>query len=86
MKKLAIGFAAAMTLGLTALAGSVSAMPAQAAGIESRATDFSAQRMMEDRRMMRRPMMRRGPVCTVRTEVRRGPMGRRIVSKTKVCR
>ena len=71
--------------GFASRAGPASAAPAQPAGIASHATDFSAQRMGE-RRMMRRPMMRRGPVCTVRTEVRRGPMGRRIVSKTKVCR
>ena len=83
MKTLALGFAAAVTLGLASFAVPASAATSQPAGLSS-ATDFSSQRM--ERRMMRRPMMRRGPVCTVRTEVRRGPMGRRIVSKTRVCR
>lgn len=80
MKTIALGFAAAFALGLASFAVPASAATAHVAGVSSHTTDFSAQRRMERR------MMRRGPVCTVRTEVRRGPMGRRIVSKTKVCR
>jgi hypothetical protein len=44
-------------------------------------TDFSSQRYVS-----RRTVIRRGPVCTMRTVVRRGPMGRRVVTKMRVCR
>ncbi|MBB1093306.1 hypothetical protein HUU61_18690 [Rhodopseudomonas palustris] len=83
VKKFAFGVAAAIALGLGALsvpASAATALPATSA-VAAPMTDISAQRYIERRRMIRR-----GPVCTVRTEVRRGPYGRRVVTKTRVCR
>ena len=85
MKKIAFGFAAALAFGLASLAVPASAATVQPAGIASHATDFSAQRVVR-RTVVRRPMMRPGRVCSVRKVVRRGPMGGRAVSVTRVCR
>ena len=81
LKKIVFGFAAAVALGLASFAVPASAAVPVQTGIASNNTDVSAQRHMR-----RHSMMRRGPVCTVRTVVRRGPMGRRVVTKTRVCR
>ncbi|MBC7577070.1 MAG: hypothetical protein H7312_06865 [Tardiphaga sp.] len=80
MKKFALGFAAAVALGLVAFAVPASAATPTPQGI-STSTDISAARYGA-----RRKSVRRGRVCSMRTVVRRGPMGRRIVTKTRVCR
>ena len=79
MKKIAFGFAAAMALGLASFVAPASAATPTPTGI-STSTDISAARYV------RRTVVRRGRVCTMRTVVRRGPMGRRVVTKTRVCR
>lgn len=83
MKNFVFGIAAAAVIGLASLTA-----PASAANISSQTTktvapitDFSSQRYVS-----RRTVIRRGPVCSMRTVVRRGPMGRRVVTKTRVCR
>lgn len=80
MKKIAFGVAAAVLLGLASFSAPASAAPVQAPAVAP-ITDFSAARYV-----VRKKMVRRGPVCTVRKVVRRGPMGRRVVSTTRVCR
>jgi len=67
-------------IGLGTLAAPATAAPL-AAGVATTNTDVSAQRYYA-----RRGMVRRGPVCTVRKVVTRGPMGRRVVRTTRVCR
>jgi uncharacterized lipoprotein YbaY len=86
VRKIAVGIAAAVALGLASFGTPASAaapLPAGVATTNTAATntDVSAQRYYS-----RRGMMRRGPVCTVRKEVRRGPMGRRVVRTVRVCR
>lgn len=82
MKKFAFGFAAAAIIGLASLTAPASASTTmQTTKVAAPITDFSSQRHMS-----RRTVVRRGPVCTMRTVVRRGPMGRRVVTKTRVCR
>jgi hypothetical protein len=81
MKKIALGVAAAIALGLAAFSAPASAAMTASSTVAAPMTDVSAQRYVERRRVIRR-----GPVCTVRTVVRRGPMGRRVVTKTRVCR
>ncbi|WP_322516662.1 hypothetical protein SR870_03500 [Rhodopseudomonas palustris] len=83
MKKTAFGIAAAFALGLAAFSAPASAAaPAPATSTLAAAmTDVSAQRYIERRRVVRH-----GPRCTIRKEVRRGPMGRRVVRTVRVCR
>ncbi|RJF73961.1 hypothetical protein [Rhodopseudomonas palustris] len=83
MKKIALGVAAALVLGLGAFSGAASAAPASPAksSIAQPLTDVSAQRYVERRRVIRR-----GPHCTVRKVVTRGPYGKRIVRTSRVCR
>ena len=80
MKTVALGFAAAVALGLASFAVPASAATSQSAGISAPMTDVSSQVVV------RRTVVRGGPVCSVRKVVRRGPMGRRVVSTTRVCR
>ncbi|MBI5130100.1 MAG: hypothetical protein HZA66_11715 [Rhodopseudomonas palustris] len=83
MKKLALGIAAAVVLGLGAFSAPASAATSAPAASTTAApmTDVSSQRYVS-----RRTVVRHGPRCTVRKVVRRGPMGRRVVSTTRVCR
>ncbi|MCG6206354.1 hypothetical protein LPW26_17025 [Rhodopseudomonas sp. HC1] len=83
MKKIALGMAAAVVLGLGAFSGAASAAPAASAttSVAQPMTDFSAQR-----RMHRHHGMHRRPHCTVRKVVTRGPYGKRIVRTSRVCR
>jgi hypothetical protein len=80
LKKIAFGFAAALALGLASFVAPASAATPVQAGISTN-TDISAARYV-----VRKTVVRRGPVCTMRTVVRRGPMGRRVVTKARVCR
>lgn len=82
MKKFAFGFAAAVIIGLASLTAPALASPTAQTTTTTAApiTDFSSQRYVSRR------VVRRGPVCTMRTVVRRGPMGRRVVTKTRICR
>jgi hypothetical protein len=91
VKKFAFGFAAAIALGLASLSAPASAATATQTSVSAPMTDVSSQ-YMERRTVVRRgpgygrPMMGRGRACEVRKVVRRGPMGRRVVSTTRVCR
>jgi hypothetical protein len=80
MKKLSLGFAAAALLGLAAFSAPASAFQAPLPGIGSSHVDTTEVQYGSRR------MMRRGPVCTVRTVVTRGPYGRRVVKKIRTCR
>lgn len=81
MKTTILGAAAAILLGLASFAAPASAAPVSAGLVaEQPMTDVSA------RRVVRKTIIRPGRVCSVRKVVRRGPMGRRIVTKTRVCR
>lgn len=80
MKTIATFGFAAIALGLASFAAPASAATPVPAGI-AESTDISAARYV-----VRRAVVRRAPVCTVRTVVRRGPMGRKVVTKTRVCR
>ena len=80
MKKITFGLAGALALGLASLVAPASAATPAPTGI-STSTDISAARYV-----VRKTVVRRGPVCTMRKVVRRGPMGRRVVTKTRVCR
>jgi hypothetical protein len=80
LKKIAFGFAAAMALGLVSFVAPASAATPAPTGL-STSTDISAARYV-----VRKTVVRRGPVCTMRKVVRRGPMGRRVVTKTRICR
>lgn len=79
MKTTALGFAAAVLLGMASFVAPASASTITPAGITQPSTDISARRVV-------RKVIRRAPVCTVRKVVTRGPFGRRIVRKTRVCR
>ena len=81
MKKIALGMAAAVVLGLGAFSGAASAAPAKSTVVKPM-TDISAQRYV-DRHHHR---MHRRPHCTVRKVVTRGPHGHRIVRTSRVCR
>jgi outer membrane lipoprotein-sorting protein len=78
--KIAFGVAAAVVFGLA----SFSALASAAAPVQEVAapiTDVSAARYVVRKTVIRRG----GPVCSVRKIVRRGPMGRRVVTTTRVC-
>lgn len=83
MKKTIMFAAAALSLGLASVSAPASATTTAPAGIAANSnTDVSAQRYME-----RRTVIRRGrPFCETRIERRRGPMGRVVVTKTRICR
>ena len=84
MKKFAFGFCAVLALGLglaSTIAPASAANPAPSGIAAQHGTDISAARYV-----VRRSVVRRGPVCTTRTVVRRGPHGRRVVTKSRVCR
>jgi hypothetical protein len=80
----AFAIAAAAVIGLASLSAPASASSVQTKVIQTNAaapiTDFSAARYVK------RTVIRRGPVCSMRTVVRRGAYGRRVVTKTRVCR
>lgn len=81
MKTLSLGIAAAALLGLASFSAPAAAFTAPMPGATTHSDVTEVQYRYRERRMMRR-----GPVCTVRTVVSRGPMGRRIVKKVRTCR
>lgn len=85
MKKFAFGIAASATIGLASLVSPASAttITLDKTNVAAPITDFSSQHR---HRAHRTTIIRRGPVCTVRTVVKRGPYGRRVVNKVRVCR
>lgn len=83
MKKFAFGIAAAAVIGLASLVAPASATTVTETKTVAPITDFSSQHR---HRAHRTTIIRRGPVCTVRTVVKRGPYGRRVVNKVRVCR
>ena len=84
MKKFAFGFAAAAVIGLASLTAPASASTTvQTTKMATPITDFSSQHRHGARRTT---IIRRGPVCTMRTVIKRGPHGRRVVNKVRVCR
>jgi hypothetical protein len=76
MKNLTFGFAAAALLGLSALSFPANAMP-----VHPMSTAATSE-IIQARYHHYRPHK----VCTVRTVVRRGHHGRRVVKKVRVCR
>lgn len=91
MNKFAFAIAAAATIGLAALASPASAtsIAIDKANVAAPITDFSSQHRHYHGRPHhagRPTVIRRGPVCTVRTVVKRGHHGRRIVEKVRICR
>lgn len=75
MKKTALGFAAAIALGVASFSVPASALPA-AHGLATQSSDVTTVQYRHRHR----------PVCTVRTIVQRGHHGHRIVKKVRVCR
>jgi len=80
VKKTALGFAAALALGLASLTVPASAMQV-APGIATHSSDITTVQYRHGHRHMA-PRK----VCTVRTMVSRGHHGKRIVKKVRVCR
>lgn len=84
MKTFVFGIAAAAVIGLGSMVAPASATTITPEKIAAtQITDFSSQHRGHAHRGHR---FHRGPVCTVRTVVKRGPYGRRIVNKVRVCR
>ncbi len=85
MKNFAFGIAAAATIALASMVAPASAttITIDKTNVAAPITDFSSQHR---HRAHRTTVIRRGPVCTVRTVVKRGPYGRRVVNKVRVCR
>ncbi len=81
MKTFAFGFAAAVALGLASLSAPASAATTTQTKIVAPMTDVSSQGYVS-----RRTVVRRGPFCTTRVTRTRGPMGRVVVRKVRVCR
>lgn len=81
MKKSSLGLAAALVLGIAAFAA-----PASAAPVAVPAPGFThiGHPAVTNAYVTRR-VIRRGPRCTVRKIVRRGPYGRRVVTTKRVC-
>lgn len=77
MKITALGFAAALALGLASFSAPASALPA---------TPGIAAQSSSDVTTVQYRHRHRRPVCTTRTIVQRGHHGRRIVKKVRVCR
>lgn len=85
MTKFAFGIATAAAIGLASIVAPASATTIAAdKAAAAQITDFSSQH--RGHRADRGHRFHRGPVCTVRTVVKRGPHGRRIVNKVRVCR
>lgn len=84
MKKTMMFAAAALALGVASFTAPASAATAVPAGVaaQSGSTDVSAQRYVQRRTVIRRG----GPRCETRIVRTRGPMGRVVVRKTRVCR
>ncbi|MBN8982785.1 MAG: hypothetical protein J0I29_16155 [Rhizobiales bacterium] len=80
MKTLALGFAAALALGIAS-----SAAPASAAPVQAPMLSGAAHLHTTNAYYARRSYYRRGPVCTWRTVVTYGPYGKR-VKRVRVCR
>lgn len=76
MKKTALGFAAAIALGLASFSAPASALPV--------APGIAAQSSSEVTTVQYRHHHR--PVCTMKTVVSRGHHGKRIVKRVRVCR
>ncbi|HWV96809.1 MAG TPA: hypothetical protein VN130_06660 [Xanthobacteraceae bacterium] len=76
MKKIAFGFAAAVALGLASYAAPASALPA-APGIAAHSpSDVTTVQYRHRHR----------PHCTMKTIVKRGHHGHRVVKRVRVCR
>jgi hypothetical protein len=91
VKKFAFAIAAAAAIGLASLVSPASAttITIDKTNVAAPLTDFSSQHRHYHGRPHhagRTTIIRRGPVCTVRTVVKRGPYGRRVVNKVRVCR
>jgi hypothetical protein len=84
VKNFVFGIAAATAIGFASLVAPASAttIVIDKTNVAAPLTDFSSQH----RHVHRRTVIRRGPVCTTRTVVKRGPYGRRVVNKVRVCR
>ena len=76
MKITALGFAAAIALGLASFSAPASALPA-AHGLATHSSDVTT---VQYRHRHRRP------VCTMKTVVQRGHHGHRVVKRVRVCR
>ncbi len=85
MKNIALGFAAALALGLASLSTPASAMPLAPTGAVQAASDLITVQHHRGHRHMR-PHMRHRKVCTTRRIVSRGHHGRPIVRHVRVCR
>jgi len=90
VKKFAFAIAAAATIGLASLVSPASAttITIDKTNVAAPLTDFSSQHRHYGRpsHAHRKTIIRRGPVCTTRTVIKRGHHGRRIVDKVRVCR
>lgn len=75
MKKTALGFAAAIALSLASFSAPASALPA-AHGLATHSSDVTTVQYRHRHR----------PVCTMKTIVKRGHHGHRIVKRVRVCR
>ncbi len=75
MKKTALGFAAAIALGLASFSAPASALPA-APGLATHSSDVTTVQYRHRHR----------PVCTMKTVVSRGHHGHRVVKRVRVCR
>jgi hypothetical protein len=85
VKNFAFGIAAAAAIGFASLVSPASAttITIDKTNVAAPITDFSSQHRHYSHR---KTIIRRGPVCSVRTVIKRGPHGRRIVNKVRVCR
>ena len=82
MKKTALGFAAAIALSLASFSAPASAMPA-AHGLATHSSDVTT---VQYRHRHHRYHRHHRPVCTMKTIVKRGHHGHRIVKRVRVCR
>jgi hypothetical protein len=81
VKKTALGFAAALALGLASFAVPASALPVAPGIAAHSSSDITTVQYRHRHRHMARPK-----VCSFRTVVTRGHHGKRIVKKVRVCR
>jgi hypothetical protein len=86
VKNFVFGIAAATAIGFASLVAPASAttIVIDKTNVAAPLTDFSSQH--RHHHAHRTTVIRRGPVCTTRTVVKRGPYGRRVVNKVRVCR
>jgi hypothetical protein len=75
MKKIAFGLTAATLLGLASFSSPASAFQAPMTGASMAFSDVTIVQFRH-----------RLPGCTVRTVVSRGPHGRRVVKRVRICR